>query len=149
MQSRPLETSASAARLRIVDSTRSRESAKALLEDVGGVHTSALAAPHSTARNALERSERDVKTHVAISPRQCAEERREVFGALWEGAAEVLGTARPGRGSKASAPQPAAMVLAECDDDELPTRALLRLLGDGVGKKEASKLRRNREEALG
>ena len=75
-------------------------------------------------------------------------ERRDVFEAVWEGAASLLSEGAKGRMKKA--PPPASIILSEADaaGEGLPTRQLVRMLDRGMSKKEASKLARNRAEAL-
>ena len=75
-----------------------------------------------------------------------ADERREVFAAVWEGAATLLMEER--RAGKAVVP--ASTVLADADDAgaRLPVGALVKMISGGLGKKEAKKLVKNRQEAL-
>lgn len=84
-----------------------------------------------------------------------ADERRDVFHALCEATDAVLTEAQPGRRrSSASLDVGSEQRDGEHGDGDgeagctLPTRALLKQLAKGVGKKEASKLERNRREAL-
>lgn len=83
---------------------------------------------------------------LTSSPLSDVQERRDIFYALWEGAASILAEDRPNGGELGA--KPAALLLAEAEDVTLPMRPLMKLLARGMGKKEANKLARNRAEDL-
>ena len=76
-----------------------------------------------------------------------ASEQRDVFCALWESTAAILSEGG-GHNRRSEPPPPASLVLADESDGRLPTRALSKMLAQGMGKKESNKLVRNRAEDL-
>ena len=71
-----------------------------------------------------------------------------MFGAAWDGVAAVLYDGRSSGGRSGAAAMPSAAEVLLDAGDELPTKALLKHIEKAMGRKEASKARRNRAEAL-
>lgn len=111
----------------------------------GAVHVADVLAPLALVAQQLVDEEDREETGSESGILDSAEQ-RDVFGAVWEASAAILSESTDGQ----KAPPPASMVLAEAEanGEGLPMRKLTRMLGKGMGKKEANKLARNRAEAL-
>ena len=77
-------------------------------------------------------------------------EEKEIFAAVWDGVVAIKAEQRSGQaGGREKGMDSAAEVLRrESGGSQLPTKKLLKLLSQALGKKEAGKIARNRAEAV-
>ena len=79
-----------------------------------------------------------------------ANEEKEIFAAVWDGVVAIKAEQRSGQagGREKGMDSAAEGLRRESGGSQLPTKKLLKLLSQALGKKEAGKIARNRAEAV-